>query len=156
MCASGCTLSTCACDEASLDPRPQLQDLRHSHAAWLLAGGAELQIVKERLGHGSIVTTGKYLHTLPTADETALTALHPRHVMSHTDFVTTKERLHQLVDELPDEKAPRALALLESVTGSSRELGRRRVVPSSLGAGASARTDVSERVDEILAEGFGR
>lgn len=53
-----------------------------------------------------------------------------------------------------DEQAARALALLESVTGSSGEPGRRRVVPSSLGAGASGRTDVLERVDEVLAEGF--
>ena len=50
------------------------QDLRHAHASWLLAGGADLQIVKERLGHGSISTTEKYLHTLPDADETALDA----------------------------------------------------------------------------------
>ncbi|WP_375500676.1 tyrosine-type recombinase/integrase [uncultured Jatrophihabitans sp.] len=64
-----------ACDEAGLDPRPRLHDLRHSHASWLLAGGADLQVVKERLGHGSIATTGKYLPTLPTADETALAAL---------------------------------------------------------------------------------
>ena len=64
-----------ACDRAGLDPRPRLHDLRHSHASWLLAGGADLQVVKERLGHGSIATTGKYLHTLPTADETALAAL---------------------------------------------------------------------------------
>jgi site-specific recombinase XerD len=63
------------CDCAGLDPRPRLHDLRHSHASWLLAGGADLQVVKERLGHGSIATTGKYLHTLPTADETALAAL---------------------------------------------------------------------------------
>ncbi|WP_157489127.1 tyrosine-type recombinase/integrase, partial [Pseudofrankia sp. DC12] len=48
--------------------------LRHAHASWLLAGGADLQIVKERLGHGSIATTQRYLHTLPTADETALAA----------------------------------------------------------------------------------
>jgi hypothetical protein len=65
----------CACDAAGLDPRPRLHDLRHSQASWLLAGGADLQVVKERLGHGSIATTGKYLHTLPTADETALAAL---------------------------------------------------------------------------------
>lgn len=64
-----------ACASARLDPRPRLHDLRHSHASWLLAGGADLQVVKERLGHGSIATTGKYLHTLPTADETAIAAL---------------------------------------------------------------------------------
>ena len=50
------------------------QDLRHAHASWLLAGGADLQMVKERLGHGSISTTEKYLHTLPDADETAVDA----------------------------------------------------------------------------------
>ena len=49
-------------------------DLRHAHASWLLAGGADLQTVKERLGHGSISTTEKYLHTLPDADETAVEA----------------------------------------------------------------------------------
>ncbi len=64
-----------ACASAGLDPRPRLHDLRHSHASWLLAGGADLQVVKERLGHGSIATTWKYLHTLPTADETAIAAL---------------------------------------------------------------------------------
>jgi hypothetical protein len=31
--------------------------------------------VKERLGHGSIITTEKYLHTLAETDDTALTAL---------------------------------------------------------------------------------
>jgi hypothetical protein len=40
-----------------------------------LAGGADLQVVKERLGHGSISTTEKYLHTLPGADDVALDAL---------------------------------------------------------------------------------
>ncbi|MBA9002160.1 tyrosine-type recombinase/integrase [Thermomonospora cellulosilytica] len=49
--------------------------LRHAHASWLLAGGADLQVVKERLGHASIATTEQYLHTLPNADETALEAL---------------------------------------------------------------------------------
>jgi site-specific recombinase XerD len=39
------------------------------------AGGADLQVVKQRLGHGSLSTTEKYLHTLPDADETALDAL---------------------------------------------------------------------------------
>lgn len=49
-------------------------DLRHAHASWLLAGGADLQAVKERLGHASITTTEKYLHTLPDEDDTALDA----------------------------------------------------------------------------------
>ena len=64
-----------SCAAAHLDPRPRLHDLRHSHASWLLAGGADLQVVRDRLGHASIATTDKYLHTLPTADDTALTAL---------------------------------------------------------------------------------
>jgi integrase len=63
------------CDTADIHPRPRMHDLRHSHASWLLAGGADLQTVRERLGHQSIATTEKYLHTLPTADSTALAAL---------------------------------------------------------------------------------
>jgi site-specific recombinase XerD len=50
-------------------------DLRHAHASWLLAGGADLQVVKERLGQASITTTEKYLHTLPGANQAALNAL---------------------------------------------------------------------------------
>ena len=49
-------------------------DMRHAHASWLLAGGADLQMVKDRLGHGSLSTTEKYLHTLPEADDLALDA----------------------------------------------------------------------------------
>ena len=64
-----------ALNAADLDISLRVHDLRHAHASWLLAGGADLQTVKERLGHGSIRTTEKYLHTLPDADETALTAL---------------------------------------------------------------------------------
>ncbi len=64
-----------AVQAAGLGIRVRIHDLRHAHASWLLAGGADLQVVKERLGHGSIATTEKYLHTLPEADETALAAL---------------------------------------------------------------------------------
>jgi len=60
---------------AGLDSPVRLHDLRHAHASWLLAGGADLQVVKERLGHASIATTERYLHTLPDADDTALDAL---------------------------------------------------------------------------------
>jgi integrase len=62
-------------DAAGLDFKPRIHDLRHAHASWLLAGGADLQVVKDRLGHRKISTTERYLHTLPNADETALQAL---------------------------------------------------------------------------------
>ena len=60
---------------ADIGIRVRTHDLRHAHASWLLAGGADLQTVKERLGHSSIITTEKYLHTLAETDDTALTAL---------------------------------------------------------------------------------
>ncbi len=64
-----------ALDEADIGFRVTPHDLRHAHASWLLAGGADIQVVMERLGHGSMTTTAKYLHTLPNAHEAALQAL---------------------------------------------------------------------------------
>jgi integrase len=63
-----------ACATAKLGIKVTVRDLRHAHASWLLAGGADLQVVKERLGHARISTTEKYLHTLPDADESAVDA----------------------------------------------------------------------------------
>ena len=51
-----------------------VRDLRHAHASWVLAGGADLQIVRERVGHAGLRATERYLHTLPDADDTALAA----------------------------------------------------------------------------------
>ena len=48
-----------ALERAGLTFSVRAHDLRHAHASWLLAGGADLQMVKERLGHGSISTTEK-------------------------------------------------------------------------------------------------
>lgn len=52
----------------------RVHDLRHAHASWLLAGGADLRAVMERMGHSQVTTTQRYLHTLPEADQLALAA----------------------------------------------------------------------------------
>jgi site-specific recombinase XerD len=59
---------------ADLGIRVRFHDLRHAHASWLIAGGADLAVVKERLGHSDISTTQRYLHVLPDSDDTALDA----------------------------------------------------------------------------------
>ena len=61
-----------AIEEAKLEFPVRMHDLRHAHASWLLAGGADLASVMERLGHRQIMTTQQYLHTLPDADRKAL------------------------------------------------------------------------------------
>jgi integrase len=56
---------------AGLGQGVKVHSLRHAHASWLLAGGADIVRVKERLGHSSILTTQKYLHTLPDLEDDA-------------------------------------------------------------------------------------
>ena len=63
-----------ALQRSGLDFHVRVHDLRHAHASWLLAGGADLKTVMERMGHAQIMTTQKYLHTLPDADDKALAA----------------------------------------------------------------------------------
>jgi len=60
---------------AGLDFNVRVHDLRHAHASWLLSGGADLQSVKDRMGHARLTTTEQYLHTLPHADAAAVAAL---------------------------------------------------------------------------------
>ena len=72
-----------ALSRAGILIRVRAHDLRHAHASWLLAGGADLQMVKDRLGHGSISTTEKYLHTLPEADDDALDAFNRVRTRAH-------------------------------------------------------------------------
>jgi hypothetical protein len=49
------------------------RSLRH-HALWLLASGADLKGVMERMGHTQFQTTQEYQHTLPDADQKNLDA----------------------------------------------------------------------------------
>ena len=63
-----------ALEKACLGFHVRMHDLRHAHASWLLAGGADLNSVMERMGHSQIQTTQRYLHSLPDADEKALAA----------------------------------------------------------------------------------
>lgn len=47
----------------------RFHDLRHTHVAWLIAGGAPLPHIQARLGHESITTTiDTYGHLLPLGD----------------------------------------------------------------------------------------
>jgi integrase len=63
-----------ALERADLGFHVRMHDLRHAHASWLLAGGADLTTVMDRMGHSQIQTTQKYLHSLPDADDTAIAA----------------------------------------------------------------------------------
>ena len=65
-----------ALEKAELGFHVRMHDLRHANASWLLAGGADLKAVMERLGHSQIQTTQRYLHALPGGDEKALAAFH--------------------------------------------------------------------------------
>jgi integrase len=48
----------------------RFHDLRHTHVAWLVAGGVPLPHIQARLGHESITTTiDTYGHLLPVGDE---------------------------------------------------------------------------------------
>ena len=50
----------------------RLHDLRHTHAAWLIALGEHPKTIQQRLGHGSItVTLDRYGHLMEGLDEDA-------------------------------------------------------------------------------------
>lgn len=61
----GETVPPCGC-AGTINPRPRLHDLRHTHASWLISEGMSLEQVQDQLGHESILTTRKvYGHLLP-------------------------------------------------------------------------------------------
>jgi len=61
-------------ERSGLRQHVRFHHLRGAHASWLLAGGADLKVVMDRLGHRQITTTQQYLGSLPDAGERALAA----------------------------------------------------------------------------------
>jgi site-specific recombinase XerD len=59
---------------AKIEQKVTFHNLRAAHASWLLAGGGDIIVVQERLGHRRIETTRQYTGTLPDAGERALAA----------------------------------------------------------------------------------
>ena len=59
-------------DEIGLPPGTTPHTLRHTHATWLIMGGADVRTVQERMGHARIQTTlGLYAHVMPGRDAKA-------------------------------------------------------------------------------------
>lgn len=50
-------------------PLPTFHDLRHSYVSRLIAAGADVLTVKAKAGHESLLTTQRYAHTAPGADD---------------------------------------------------------------------------------------
>jgi site-specific recombinase XerD len=63
-----------AVQAAKVEQTVTFHNLRAAHASWLLAGGADMIVVRERLGRRRITTTTQYTGTLPVAGDRALAA----------------------------------------------------------------------------------
>ena len=66
--------------------------------------------------------------------------------------MTSKDKLLKLVENLPEEQVDELLRL-----AMERYIlpGQRQPLPAFVGIGDSGRSDISERVDNFLANGFG-
>ena len=54
----------------SVGPPCRIHDLRHTHAAWLIADGVHPKAIQTRLGHGSIaVTMDRHVHLMDGLDD---------------------------------------------------------------------------------------
>ncbi|HLS24812.1 MAG TPA: site-specific tyrosine recombinase XerD [Beutenbergiaceae bacterium] len=67
-----------AAERGGMTARISPHTLRHSYATHLLAGGADVRVVQELLGHASVTTTQIYTHLTPDALREVYAAAHPR------------------------------------------------------------------------------
>ena len=72
---------------------------------------------------------------------------YPGHVSAERD------ELRELVERLPDEEVPAVLSVARRHLGDP---SGRAWPPAFFGAGRAGRTDVAERAEELLDEGFGQ
>jgi hypothetical protein len=72
--------------------------------------------------------------------------------------MTTREGLHLLVDAMDDEQAERAFGAVEPIaqSGATAAHTGRRPLPDFVGSFDSGCRDLSQRVDALFADGFGR
>jgi integrase len=78
--------------EASVGRPCTFHDLRHSHAALLIAQGEHPKVIQERLGHASIKTTlDTYGHLLEGLDEAAADRLEATFATADVHAVCTRE-----------------------------------------------------------------
>lgn len=110
--------------------------LRHAHASWLLNGGANLVDVKERLGHASIQTTERYLHTVDGYGEAAIAALEKVRGSDHPDATTLVSYLEGAQVRQEELAKVSSEVLLEYFSTLQAEISR-RVVEKDTKVGAA-------------------
>lgn len=72
------------------------------------------------------------------------------------DMTEGREELHQLIDALPEEQVGQVLADVRRRTSPRAAPGDKAFAWIGAGGANNGRSDNASRVDELLAEGFGR